>query len=315
MTDKERYIIFCDQNRGIPLFYQPFWLDAVTGNNWDVLCSLDTNGDIEAFMPVLISKKRGLTAITNPVLTPHQGIYITEDINGWKEQKRQSYIFRISRNIISKIPANTFFKVRFHPEYTMWLPFYFAGFKQTTYYTYVLDNIQDHDSVFAGFKANTRNIIRKAEEDLTIVEKEDIGLLFSLLEKTFTRKNERMPFDLPFLERLNEACKKQRKILFVQDGEGQILAGMFLVFDQNRAYNMLFGTDFDRVQQGGPPFLIWESIKIASERVNVFDFEGSRLPTIQSFYQGFGGKPVPYFEISKAKNRFWTLLFTLIGKL
>ena len=104
-------------------------------------------------------------------------------------------------------------------------------------------------------------------------------------------------------------------MLFAVDGEKNIHAAMFLVFDHDTAYNLLFGTDFNRVKSGAPSLLMWRAIQTASEKVQRFDFEGSRLPTIQPFFQGFGGTPTPYYEISKAKNRFWQLVFSMAGKM
>ena len=38
MNNKILYDKFCDDNKDILIFYQPWWLDTVCGsNNWDVL--------------------------------------------------------------------------------------------------------------------------------------------------------------------------------------------------------------------------------------------------------------------------------------
>lgn len=315
MTDKEAFLSYYRQNPDIPLYYRPEWLDVVTGNDWDMACAYHEDGRLLAFMPVTKKKKMRVEAFTNPVLSPYQGIYFSEGDKEIKQQKRQSLIFKACRDILPRIGHPALFKVRFHPSFDMWLPFYFAGFRQTTYYSYILDNIRDHSHIFSGFKTNTRNIIRKAEQTLRVEERNDIASLYNLLGSTFEKKKMEVPFSLSFLEKLDKAVMPDRKLLFAVDENEKIHAAMFLVFDHDTAYNLLFGTDFSLVKSGAPSLLMWRAIQIASERVNRFDFEGSRLPGIQPFFQGFGGTPTPYYEISKAKNRFWQFVFSMAGKI
>lgn len=315
MIDTKSYIQYCKEDPNIPLFYQPEWLDLVTQNQWLGACTKNNEGKITAIMPLHGKKKYGISAVVNPKLSPFQGIYLTPAAFAKTEQKRQSLLFKISRECIQDIGRPTLYKVRFHPSYNMWLPFYFEGFSQTTYYSYVLENIRDHDAVFAGFKYNTKNIIRQAEKELSVVETKDTNTFYALVQKTFAQKNEKTPFDNAFLEKMSDVLKDNCQFLLAVDASGKALAGMCLVYDQHTAYNLIFGTDFQHVKSGAPSFLMFEGIKKASQRVSRFDFEGSRLPTVQPFFQSFGGKPVPYFEISKAGNFFWKTLFTLSGKI
>ncbi|MBK8079144.1 MAG: GNAT family N-acetyltransferase [Saprospiraceae bacterium] len=315
MTDKEKYIIFCRDHRDIPCFYQPKWLDVVCNGTWDVVCAYDQSDDIVAFMPVYHTKKYSISAITNPRLTPYQGVYFVERSDFVNQQKKQSHLFKALHQIIHKLGNPAFFKVKFHTSFDMWLPFYYAGFKQTTFYSYLLHDIKNHEKIFNGFKSTRRNIIRKAEITLRITESEDIDILYSLLQKTFNKKSEKIPFDLSYLQRINDVMKEQRTILLAVDEKQNIHAGIFILFDQKRAYNLLFGTDFRYSDSGASSFLMWEAIKYASKKVDIFDFEGSRLPTIQPFFQSFGGTPTPYFEIYRAKNKVWEIIFSFLKKM
>lgn len=315
MLDKKSYIQHCLEDQDIPLFYTPVWLDLVTNYLWDGAITRNPEGKVTAIMPIHIKKKWGVTALVNPKLTPSQGIYFTKWAEEKTEQKRQSRIFKSTKELIKDLGKPTLYKVRFHSSYDMWLPFYFEDYRQTTYYSYVLENINLHEEIFSGFKYNTKNIIRQAEKELTVTETKDLDVFYVLVEKTFAQKKESTPFLRNFLEKLSTSLKDDCQFLLAIDSVGNPLAGMCLVYDKNTAYNLIFGTDFDFVKTGAPSFLIWEGIKKASQRVNRFDFEGSRLPTIQPFYQSFGGKPIPYFEISKAGNSFWKLLFNLTGSL
>lgn len=57
MTNKDKYHIFCDHEKGIPIFNKDWWLDAVCGeNNWDVAL-VEKGGSIVGSLPYCIDKK------------------------------------------------------------------------------------------------------------------------------------------------------------------------------------------------------------------------------------------------------------------
>jgi len=61
---KEKYILFCQEENAIPIFSQPWWLDAVCDYGyWDVAI-VERGGQIWATMPYYIRKRYGFTFIT-----------------------------------------------------------------------------------------------------------------------------------------------------------------------------------------------------------------------------------------------------------
>ena len=47
MTNKERYIAWAAKREYMPIFMQPWWMDAVcAGKEWDVLLAEDEQGEI-----------------------------------------------------------------------------------------------------------------------------------------------------------------------------------------------------------------------------------------------------------------------------
>jgi len=49
MTNKDKYSQFCAEHRDIPIFSQPWWLDAVCSDSWDVIL-IERNNKIIAFL-------------------------------------------------------------------------------------------------------------------------------------------------------------------------------------------------------------------------------------------------------------------------
>ena len=85
MTNKEEYIRLCAENDDIPVFMQPWWLDAVcAGKEWDVLLSREDSSNPESAkilgaMPYLLRKKWGMRYIVMPQQTQLGGIVVFDD--------------------------------------------------------------------------------------------------------------------------------------------------------------------------------------------------------------------------------------------
>ena len=62
---------------------------------------------------------------------------------------------------------------------------------------------------------------------------------------------------------------------------------------------------------GGMDIVQFESIKFALESGRKFDFEGSMIESIEKYFRSFGAIQKPYFQITKSRNKFINLLFTL----
>jgi hypothetical protein len=89
MTRKEKYKEFREQNSNIPIFSQPWWLDAVCEDGkWDVAI-VEKGGQKWATMPYCLRKRYGFTFITMPKLTQTLGPYI-------KYPKGQKYYKKLS---------------------------------------------------------------------------------------------------------------------------------------------------------------------------------------------------------------------------
>jgi len=165
------------------LFAQPWWLEAVAPGAWsDVV--VESDGRVVARLPYMHRRRYGmrlmvmpqLTASLGPALAPHDGKYA-------KLLTRQH---RLLEELIERLPAFDYFQQSFHHSLTNWLPFHWAGFTQTTRYTYILDDLTDLDAVWAGTRDSVRRAIRKARKQLTV--RDDLGLetFVELNRKTFS---------------------------------------------------------------------------------------------------------------------------------
>ena len=75
MTNKEKYQSFC-KSTYIPVFSQPWWMDAVCGeDNWDVFV-VEKGGIYVAAMPYYHEERNGYQLITKAKNTQNNGIII-----------------------------------------------------------------------------------------------------------------------------------------------------------------------------------------------------------------------------------------------
>ena len=303
MDIKEKYRTLCQSEKSIPLSSRDWWLDIVAGeSNWQV-AAVEKNGEIVASLPYLPAKQMGLSVLKMPKFTPSLGVWIKYP-DGQKYNSKLAYENKVCDELISQLPDFHRFYQRFHPDFTNWLPFFWRGFRQTTRYVYVIEDLSDLDAVFADFRENIRREIRKAQKKLTVYEDDDIEKLYQLIGKTFERQNKSPGFSLEFFKRLDHACNARncRKIFFAEDQDGNLHSGLYLVWDGQMAYYLQGGSDPQYRNSGAASLVMWEAIQSAASVTQKFNFSGSMIPPIERFFRSFGGVQVPYFAIYKLNH-------------
>jgi lipid II:glycine glycyltransferase (peptidoglycan interpeptide bridge formation enzyme) len=191
-----------------------------------------------------------------------------------------------------------------------WLSFYWQGYDQTTKYTYRLNNISNIDNVWNGISQNIKYDIKKAlKNDLRINTKGEISDFIDLYNKTFLRQKLKPRFSEKKIRKLDKICEINdvRKIIIISDELGRNHAGVYLVVNEYCAYYLMGGGDPDLRSSGATSLALWEAIKFASSKTNVFDFEGSMVQSIEKYFRAFGGDLTPYFQISKVNSALLSL--------
>ena len=290
--------------RTIPIFSRDWWLDAVCGdNNWDVVL-VQWDNTIIASLPYFRTRKFIFDVITIPMHTQTMGAWIRYPENQ-KYTNKLSFEKDVLAELIQKLPRVHRFNQKFHYSFTNWLPFYWKGFKQTTRYTYVIEDLGDLDRIFSNFRENIKTDIRKAQKTLTVNSSEDIEKFYNINKLTFGRQKLNIPYSFKFLAGIDNACSKRncRKIFFAQDKQERVHAAVYIVWDECSAYYLMGGIDPDFKGSGATSLLIWEAIKFSSQVTKKFDFEGSIKESLERFFRAFGAVQKPYFHITKTSSK------------
>ena len=304
INNKEKYQHLCDTDPTISIFSQYWWLDAVCGpENWDVAV-IEKGGLITAALPYMQTNKYGLRFISMPPLTKSMGPWLGA-IDG-KTAAQYAHQKEVFTQLIQALPRFDYFCQNFHPTITNWLPFFWQGFEQTTWYTYVLDDLGDLPTIFNGFQGNIRREIKKAEHRYKLQIRWDIDIdqFWDLYKMTYRRQKMQVPHSREVIPRIETACaaRNARKIIGAQDAEGQLHAAIYVIWDHHSAYYLMGGSDSDLRNSGANSFCMWEAIKFASKVTQKFDFEGSMIEPVERFFRGFGAKQTPYFRITCEKK-------------
>ena len=303
MSNKDKYIQYCLIEKKVPIFSQPWWLDIVTeGGDWNV-CLVEKGGEIVASMPYIVTRKFVFKVCVMPILTQTLGPYIKYP-KGQKYYKKLSWEKNLMEGLIKELPNVDYFSQNFDKNITNWLPFYWHGFKQTTRYSYVIENITLND-LESGFETDIRRRRKKARNmGVKVYESEDVLKFYELNKMTYTRKNKDIPYEFDFIKNVYCKCKENNscKMLFAENIDGQVIAGNFLIYDETTVYYLMGGIDPTQKNLGGMDAVQFESIKFALESGKKFDFEGSMVESIEKYFRSFGAIQKTYFSITKTSS-------------
>lgn len=257
------------------------------------------NGEIVGRLPFVRKRRYGLTILTQPLLTQFLGPWIRP--GSGKPQTQLEREYEILRRLIADLPDHDVFVQDCHYSITNCLPFYWKGFSQSVAYTYIIEELDDLDEIWAGFRQEVRTRIRKAERHLVTRAIDDTELFIRLNSMTYERQGMALPYSADLIRRLDSACSARgvRRILLAEDAKGMPHAAIYLVWDAESAYYLMGGSDPELRQSGAMNLLMWEGIKFASQVTRRFDFEGSMLRPIERFFRGFGGRQVSFSRLTR----------------
>ena len=311
LKNKEKYIELCKKETTIPVFQMPWWLDAtVDHDNWDVVLTFH-EGEITGAMPFFINCKMGLRIITMPRFISMMGIWIKPIIQ--KEIDRLHHEQKISSQLIESLPSFDYFNQSFYYTYTNWLPFYWKGFKQTTRYTYVLENIENPELIFKQFAHSKRKNILRSEKLLTIKQDLSVDEFYNFHKICLEKEGKKIDYSLSLLTNLIEAAyiHKSGKIIYATDNEGRIHSALFTIWNRVSSFNLINPIDPEQRNSGSSSLLIKEMINYVKDKTNRFDFEGSMDPYISESFRRFGATQKPYFVIHKTNSWLYKIYAAL----
>ncbi|MBQ7631317.1 MAG: GNAT family N-acetyltransferase [Paludibacteraceae bacterium] len=309
MTNKERYSEWAAQLEYVPIYLQPWWMDAVcAGKEWDVLLAEDEEGHIVGALPYLLRKRAWYKYIIMPPMTQIGGIWVAPEVTGdkWKTAE-------VCRQL--KEQLDTLNLAYYHQQF---LPGSLCvdalrplGFKTKERVAYRVNDLSNLDTLIASFAKNKRRQLQKALS-LHAERTMDVESFYRFHQQCLKARKHKIDYSREFLLVLERKAHRlgQCQILSICNADGQPYAAAFLVWDKHYLYYFIPALDYAFNDSGAGALLVLEAMKLAREKHVLFDFGPN---TSASVARHFAAKPIPCFSVEK-NFKWWSFIISWFTK-
>lgn len=260
------------------VFGYSWYLDGIC-TNWDVLVL----NDYEAVMPIPWRKKYFLKYVYIPLWLIELGIYSPE-----VEDENEFLIELFDEFKFIEAKTNT------HNSFSMF------DDSQKDYQRQVLYLKESYKTIFSGYrKDRKKDLKRAAKNDLTERWNDKPEKLIALFKENVGKRVKIKEEDYAVLLRLMNVCIEKRKgeILSVYNGNNEIIASGFFLKHAKKATILVSSTDFKNRKNGANTFLINSAIYKYQPNFEVFDFGGSVMKSIATYFLSFGATTEKYIYL------------------
>lgn len=266
-----------------PLIYAQSWYLDMVCPDWDAL----VYGDYQFVMPLNVKQRLGLSFLLQPVYAQQQGIFPEADTEIQN---------RFLRLILDKFK---FIAIHLHAGNTGPFP---EGFAIQPRKNCILDLSAPYDMLKSDYSKHTRRQIKKAKDNEVFIvkgiqSKEYMDLKFSL----GTAKPSQ-----PVMQTLKRIIEyghgAGNGIIYAAYTQNNILcAAACFLFTQKRATYLNAVSSMEGKQVSAMHLIVDQFIREHATMPLILDFEGSVIPGIARFYEGFGAQSETYFCLKSNK--------------
>ncbi len=299
--DRAEWLAFLAHSPQAAIYVHPDYLDIVAPG-WQAI-ELWRDRTLLAIMPLYLNQKAGYTYALQPSFCQFWGIIFGgEDLGN--DYKTYSHRRKVVKAMIDAIPAQIkWFMYGFAPEFDYPLPFHWAGYTLQSRITYRLDLSVGYAEIERNFGNDTRYDMRKALSQGFAVHATDAWQRLSGLvhANSIEGKLRLQPTQLGTFDRIAPFLLQSQLgfLLEVVDADASLIgAALFASFAGKTTY-LISSQAPGKSSNGAMSLLLARAIAEAAARSQIFDFEGSMIEGVESFFRGFGGRPVPYLMIEK----------------
>ncbi|MEW6608393.1 MAG: GNAT family N-acetyltransferase [bacterium] len=286
------------------IFSSSKWLEIITSLSGEFKILTCYKGDeLIGGISFVERKEKRFKYIFIPKFTPYGGI-LCKDPSSLSYKKRITLQRDVANTIIPEL-IKTYDKITMahHISYEDIRPFTWNNFTHEVRYTYII-NIEDLSYVWDNMESTTiRNIKKARKENIEVTPQEDIDEFYQLYEVTY-KKQGLQPSSPELMANVYTKLKSlnQAQMYFARDVNRELIAGVFIVTDNKRAY-YLFGASHPTLRSsGGASLTFWTVFEHLSGKIKELDLVGANTPSIEKFKRGFGGELKHYFAVSKINS-------------
>lgn len=287
------------------IFNSPLWQARVHGDRLQYYGIFRKPGEPCAVFHLYTQTRYGFSFVRTPPFMPHSGLIINN-----RARNAANYL-SFEKEVLAALTAflndlsYSVLSIALPPAVVDTQPFFWNKYKVVPNYTYQHDLSEAIGEIEANFSTNVRNSIKKATADGVRLEQcSDYSTVKQLVRTTFSRRQKELKEGL--VEAILEnVATPQNSFAFVAHWENKPVATAFCIYDQATCYYLLGGYDHTSRHRGAGVLCLYNCIQHAKNLgLQVFDFEGSMMPEVESYFRSFGPRMVPYFTVNKGRLPF-----------
>src|SRR5690242_16822949 len=295
---------FVDASPHGTVFHFSWWL-AITAESFRLLVARDERGRIVAGIPLPGKKRAGLRLLHSPVLTPYLGPIF--DLAGVEGNCERLHLMRHYGELLAwNLGTFDSFRCIAGASGPDLQGFLWAGFQVCLGYTFRFNASETIADIQKGITRTHLQKLSKAKRLNLKVEKDSsVDVLLDLNKLSFARKATTPPYTDETVRRLWHAAS-QRGMVDVykaSTAEGRPIASLFTVHDSRTTYQIISGFDPAFLDLPGQNSLLWTAAVDALTAGRHFDFEGSSIRGVETFYRRWGASAMPVWRLQKHGSR------------
>ncbi|PZP52397.1 MAG: hypothetical protein DI598_00775 [Pseudopedobacter saltans] len=264
----------CLQNALNYQIYAEIWvLDILSERKW--FCYI--LNDYEAIFPIPYQIFWGIKVVSLPPIIQQLGIFYKKKLD---KERFNSLIKKLKRNIVRGYSFNED-NTKNYPLQGEIRP------------NQLIKLNTSYENVASSYNRNRKRNLRDFANDKKIIYSQEIETFITLYKKEYPSLVS--PKKIKLLYNLMEASfKNGAGYQYRIEENGELLSSLFYLEQNKKIYQL--GASRIKKESFGSTFsvIIDYVLRIKSNQINVYDFEGSRIPGVHSFNKSFGAEEVQY---------------------
>jgi hypothetical protein len=252
-----------------------------------------------AVMPWFPKTKFGIKYVYQPVLCQFQGIYLSESVDSFTDQR--AFALLAAETIQQNCQV---FHCNFSGNFNYPFPFIWKGFSVQPMVNFRLP-IKDEAALTKSFNHGNLEKIKKAErlklsfrmtnsiEDCIELFKRHKGA-----ELTFFKES-----NYDQLRTIYEVFKEKDMAFLTEccTSKGDLLAALMILRYKGTLIQLFAAVSDEGKKCGAMNYLIFKTMELGIRNgAEVYDFEGSMIESLESFFRSFGARPQTYWKVRRS---------------
>jgi hypothetical protein len=281
-----------------PTIFQEQWWLQIASEGAIQTVQVAWDGQVVGALSVMPVRRFGLRQLMMPPYTRTLGPVFT--LPESRPFKRGQNIRRVTEGLVRQLPPHDHFHQTLDPADESPMAFSLLGFSTVQCFTFVVPRERTPAEVWRRCDQKTRNIIKSAEQRLTVVRSAafDGFIEVSLAEHPAGQNIH----DFALLTSLFEACVQRQcgAVLLAMDGAGSAVAAVALIWGRDTLYFWLSARRRGAASGGANALLLWRGIELAHQLGLRFDCDGYSSVGAAKFLASFGEAPVARVEVMRS---------------